>query len=340
MYDSRYFSFISEVGRCACGIVRDTVTEIIVQRYPDFMEGEGWEEAIKACGEENRVLKGFLTEGKTFSHIRTHGMKFVHKDLEAMRQSAFFDIPNWSELRKDGKTWRRLFVPTKSNYEAIDAVIALMEKKKDRKLASASNEGYEEKGKGGAKNGGGTSAAKEGRDGVAKKGRGGATKRGRGGATKRGRGRATKRGRGGVTRAGRRTGKIENVEDEVELENEGEDKNVDEEQSQERIKFTIFLIQITLADTHSDSETLFFKNLWKKYYDSICAYLALISDAKDPGDESRLTISITFVWFHEKEETVTDFEKKIPDGFHYGDITTYLLWKIPLRRVLPDRDSS
>ena len=329
MYDSRYFCFDDKwIGRCSCAIVQEVVVEIIVQHHPDFMEGEGWKKAFINCPDENRVIKGYLAEGIIFSHIRTHGLKFVNDDLEAMPQSPFFDVPNWSELRLDGRTYRRLFVPTRFNYEAIDAVIALMEKKRGKKPAPrriiSKEKGKQKKGKKNAKEG----------EKKTTKGKGKLKKKEDEGGEKDGR----DEGEESDVGEGIGEGKVDGGEGGGEgdgREGGEEDKSENTDQLKGHISFKIFLIQITIADNHSNSENLFFENLWKKYHDSILKYLDLISDAKGDGEKSDVDIIVTFVWFHGKKATTIDKLLPIPPKHCCGDITTYSLHKLPIERIIP-----
>lgn len=126
---NRYFYFANNIGHCVCGVVREAVSTVLLQHFPDFLQGDDWLDVVAKDSMDNPTLRGFLVERVCLSHIATYGLKIVDGKLEAMLMYYFWDVPDWGVLMKaTGRATRQLFVPTRFNYEAIDGIIAHLNK--------------------------------------------------------------------------------------------------------------------------------------------------------------------------------------------------------------------
>lgn len=127
LLDHRFFYFINGSGHCAYGIVREAVSTALLQHFPDFLQGDDWIDVIAKDTVDNPTVRGFVVERVCLSHIALYGLKLVDGKLEAMLMSYFWEIPDWGILDKKGSN-RQLFVPTRFNYEAIDGIVAYLNK--------------------------------------------------------------------------------------------------------------------------------------------------------------------------------------------------------------------
>lgn len=103
---------------CTCGVAREAGALIIRKVKPDRFLTDIWLNSLDAF-EGNPIVVGFITEQACLSAISTYG--FAHRGLDwGNTPTTIFSGNLFETLPKESS--KRFYVPTKWNYEHIDAL--------------------------------------------------------------------------------------------------------------------------------------------------------------------------------------------------------------------------
>jgi hypothetical protein len=127
LIDHRYFyREDSDIGGCACGLARDAVAEQLLMWNVNFVDTDFLASLPEFI--TNGSVTGFMIEKAVLSSIASHGLAINAGIGVAMKTILFKKFNIQTGIRGEPV----LYCPQKSNHEAIDGIIVLIEEDKPK----------------------------------------------------------------------------------------------------------------------------------------------------------------------------------------------------------------